>query len=87
MDHRGINVRRGRVGVVLIETELNSLIAALQQYHFEFGAFPSGDSVGIQKALQGRNPRGLPFFHAREGPRSLNKKGELLGGSAPLDMT
>src|SRR5438552_1279798 len=60
----------------IVEVEVDGLMAALQQYHMEFKAFPPGDSVEIQKALQGGNPRGLPFFQA--GSRSLNNKGELL---------
>jgi hypothetical protein len=56
------------------KVDMVCLRAALQQYHAEYGIWPTGNSSQILTALRGENPRKTCFFT----PRSINSSGEFI---------
>ena len=49
-------------GTYRIDAETQAIQGGLAQYKSEFGAFPSGDSRAICRALTGNNPKGIRFI-------------------------
>ena len=60
--------------VYRIDHETAVIRVALAQYKTEFGAFPSGDSRAICRALSGNNPKSIRFIELR----SVTPDGDFL---------
>ena len=67
--HRDEGVRR-------IDAEMNALMSALQQYKVKYGAYPTGDSADISRALTGHNKDKDIFLVWRTKSTAAN--GELM---------
>jgi hypothetical protein len=46
-----------------IDIEVSAVRTALRDYEATFGAFPSGESPAVFRALRGQNPRQIVFLH------------------------
>lgn len=60
---------------------------ALLEYKTQFGAFPSGDSRAIVRALTGDNPKRMPFIGMPPDGELLDPWGtpyRIYSGDAPL---
>lgn len=56
--------------------EMAGLVGAIVQYHVEYGSFPTGGLVQIERALLGENLRKIPFLCTKT--RSPNANRELV---------
>jgi len=63
-------------GILIVKTEMQSLLSALQFYQVEFDRYPSGGSSEILQALLGNNPKKRVFLSI--GARSTNNTGQFV---------
>ena len=63
-------------GTYRIDAETQAIQGTLAQYKTEFGAFPTGDSRAICRALAGNNPKNIRLIEWRE--RSTTPEGDFL---------
>jgi hypothetical protein len=59
-----------------IDLETSQIRTALQTYEAAFGAFPSGDSLAVFRALRGDNPQKIVFLQC--GAESVSPDGGML---------
>ena len=57
-------------------TDVENLFAALQTYKENVGAYPTGNSAAVVKALQGQNPKNVIILMGRKN--NVNDKGEYV---------